>query len=316
MVHTLEPEIRQLHAEGALDEATAARAIALDRGEILSLFQELRVTLYAGVLLVTGGVGMILARNLDRIGPLAIVLAVALGAVACGLPAFRARAAKRPLTTAGDYLLLLGALLLSADLAYAEHAFDLLGPLWPWHLLLLAVVHASIAYAFGSSLVLAASLAALAGWLGVGGGFGGMPFNWPSSPELGGRALVCAAVMVAWRIADQRLRPESRFADVFDHFVANVAFWGALAWCLQVPWVAAGLPLLAVLAFLAIRHGLAAGREAFVVYGVLYAALGLCFAVEPHVSGVTPSLGFALLVVCVAAIALLKLHQLIRETRS
>ena len=97
-MHTLEPELRALHAEGTIDDATASRALALDRGEVFSLNPELRATMYAGVLLVMSGVGIILARNLDRIGPLAIVLAIALVAVAFGVPAVRAssRAARSP----------------------------------------------------------------------------------------------------------------------------------------------------------------------------------------------------------------------------
>ncbi|MGB7739117.1 MAG: hypothetical protein WBM03_08375, partial [Steroidobacteraceae bacterium] len=90
-MHTLEPELRTLHAEGVIDDATASRALARDRGDVFSLHQELRATMYAGVLLVMAGLGLVLARNLERIGPLAIVLALALAAAACGVPAVRAR---------------------------------------------------------------------------------------------------------------------------------------------------------------------------------------------------------------------------------
>ncbi|RPI12567.1 MAG: DUF2157 domain-containing protein, partial [Lysobacterales bacterium] len=247
-MHTLEPELRALHAEGVIDDATAARALARDGGQVFSVHAELRVVLYLGVLLVMAGVGIVLARNLDRIGPIGIVLGIALAAAACAIPAIRARRAGGTLTTAAEYLLLLAALLLSADLAYAERQFALLGPSWSWHLLLLAVVHAAIAYTFTSPVVLAASLAALAGWFGVGGTLGDALHVSYSTPELGARALACAAVIFAWRHADRRARPESRFSDVFDHFVVNLAFWGAIAWCVEWPWLAAGLPLLAVLA--------------------------------------------------------------------
>ena len=57
MEHTLEPELRTLHAEGTIDDATAARALARDRREVFSLHHELRATLYAGVLLVMAGRG-------------------------------------------------------------------------------------------------------------------------------------------------------------------------------------------------------------------------------------------------------------------
>jgi hypothetical protein len=229
------------------------------------------------------------------------------------VPAARAKSAGRALSVAGEYLLLLAALLLSADLAYAERQFALLGPSWSWHLLLLAVVHAAIAYAFGSPLVLAASLTALAGWFGVGGTPGDVLFLSNSTPSLGARALACALVIVAWRHADQRARPESGFSDVFDHFAANLAFWAAIAWCLEWPWLAAGLPLLAALSYASVRRGFDTGGEVFLVYGTVYAAIGTCAAVLPHLRGSTPSLGFVLIVVCVAAAGLWRLRRGLRE---
>jgi len=312
-VHTLEPELRALHAEGLIDDATAARALARDRGRVFSLYAELRTTLYAGVLLVVAGVGLVLARNIDRIGPLAIVLAVALIAVACAVPAVRAKSAGRALPVAGEYLLLLGVLLMSADLAYAERQFALLGPLWSWHLLLLAVVHAAIAYAFVSPLVLAAALTALTGWFGVGGTPGDLLRVSYSEAEFGARALACALVIAVWRYAERRARPESGFSDVFDHFATNLSFWGVIAWCLEWPLLVAGLPLLAALSYASACRGLDTGRETFLVYGTVYAAIGTCAAALPHIDGATPSLSFVLIVVCVAAAALWRLRRHLRE---
>lgn len=312
-MHTLEPQLRELNEQGTLDDETASRAVALDRGEVLSLHGELRATLYAGVLLVMAGVGTMLARNLDRLGPMFIVLAVALVASACAVPAVRARLAGRTPGVAADYLLLLAVLLASTDLAYAEQQFNLLGPLWSWHLLLLAVVGAAIAYAFRSALVIAAALTALAGWFGVGGTVGDALHATFSTPELGGRALACAAVITAWRLADKRWRPDTRFSEVFDHFLTNLAFWGALAWCLEWPWLAAGLPLMAALAYASIRRGLETGREAFLVYGVGYAALGTCLVVVPRIGDGTATLGFVLFIVCVAAATLWQLRRRLKE---
>jgi hypothetical protein len=312
-MHTLEPELRTLHAEGVIDDATAAVALARERRDLCSVHAELRLTLYAGVLLVMAGLGLVLARNLDRIGPLAIVVALVVAAVACAVPAMRARRAGRPLGVAADYFLLLAALLASAALAYAERQFTLLGPLWSWHLLLLAVVHAAVAYAFASPLVLAASLTSLAGWFGAGGTLDElMPFS-HSSPALGTRALACAAVIAVWHYADRRARTDRRFGGVFVHFAANLAFWGALAWCLEWPWLAAGLPLLGGLAYASVRHALATGREAFLVYGILYASLGLCIVVAPRLHGITLGFGFVLMVVCAAAAALWHLRRQLRE---
>ena len=120
-------------------------------------------------------------------------------------------------------------------------------------------------------------------------------------------------MIAAWRYADGRARPDSPFSDVFDHFAANLAFWGAIAWCAEWPWLAAGLPLLAALSFVSVRRGLDAGREAYLVYGTVYAAIGICAAALPHIRGSTPSLGFVLIVVCVAAAALWRLRRRLRE---
>lgn len=312
-MHSLEPEFRELHAEALIDDATAARALARDRGRVFSLYAELRTTMYLGVVLVMAGVAMLLARNLDRIGPIGVLMLIALAAVACAVPAVRARRAGRTSTTASEYLLLLAALLASAGLGYAERQFSLLGPLWSWHLLLLAGAHAALAYTFASPLLLVASLSALAGWFGVGPALGDVLHLSHTSPALGARALACAALMLAWRHADRRVRADSPFTGVFDHFCANLAFWGAIAWCIDWPWVVAGLPLLAALAHASVRHGLDTGREAFIVYGAAYAAIGTCVAVVPHVRGTTASLAFVLVVVCTAAAALWRLRRKLRE---
>lgn len=312
-MHTLEPELRTLRAEGIIDDATAFSTLALDRGEVFSLHLELRAALYAGVVLVIAGVSILLARNLDRMGPLAILLLIALAAAACSVPAIRAKLAGRALAVADEYLLLLAVLLASAALAYAESQFALLGPWWSWHLLLLAVVHAAIAYAFASPLVLAASLTSLAGWFGAGGTLGDVLHFSHSTPSLGARALACAALIASWRHADRRARPDTSFSEVFDHFAANLAFWGALAWCLEWPWLAAGLPLLAVLAYASLRRGLATGREAFLVYGIVYAAIGICAVAVPRLHGMTASFGLVLIVVCVAASTLWQLRRRLRE---
>jgi hypothetical protein len=314
-VHTLEPELRALRARGILDDAATARALARERREPFSIHLELRALLYAGVLLVMAAAGLYLARNLDRIGPLTIVLAVAAVAVACAVPAARARLAGRTMPFAADYLLLLGALLLSADLAYAERQFTLLGPAWSWHLLLLAVLHGCIAYAFRTSLVLAASVTALVGWFGVGTALGDPLHIRGSSPMLGLRALACAATLLLWREADRRLRPQTGFTELFDHFAANLAFWCAVAWCIDWPWLAAGLPLLAALSFASIRRALATGREAFLVYAIVYAALGVSVAAVPRIHGITAMLAFLLLVTGVAATALWQLRRRLREAR-
>lgn len=328
-MHTLEPELRTLHREGALDDAAAARAIALDTRRTFSVHGELRLAAYAGVALTVGGVGLFVKRNFERIGPLAVLAGLLLAAAAAYAWAARAlvssdanaaRPGVRTLPPIAEYTLLLGALLASAALAFAETQFRLLGPLWSWHLLILAGLHAATAYAYRSSLVLAASVTTLAGWFGVGATLDTADHALFGSAhgglEFGLRALACAALVGVWRTADFRLRADASFTAVFDHALANLEMLGGVALCVDDAWALLGLPLVALCAWLAIRHGLRTGREGFVVYGVAYTAIALCVAVVPHLHDVMLSLWFVLLVVGIGSTALWSLYRRAKEVQA
>jgi hypothetical protein len=145
------------------------------QGQLVSVYAELRLLAYAGVLLVMAGTGELVRENLDRVGPLAIVSALALGALTCLLwvarksPAFTWGEVASP-HLALDYVLLLGALLAGAALAYAEVKLTALGDEWPWHLLMAALFYAGLAFRYDSRVLLSLALSTLAAWRGVSAG--------------------------------------------------------------------------------------------------------------------------------------------------
>ena len=49
------------------------------------------------------------------------------------------------------------------------------------------------------------------------------------------------------------------------------------------------------------------------MYGMVYAAIGICAVVVPRLHGMTASFGFVLIVVCAAAAALWQLRRNLRE---
>src|SRR5246127_3275771 len=110
-MHSLEAELLELRSAGAVDDTGAARAIALERRTLFSVFDELRATLYAAVALVITGVGILIKEHLDHIGPLTLIFALALAGAACYVPAIREKSRGNPQSTVTDYLLLLGALI-------------------------------------------------------------------------------------------------------------------------------------------------------------------------------------------------------------
>lgn len=167
--------VASLARDGTLDAAPARLFSRVARRELVSLHGDLRFLAYTGVLLVMGGVGILVKDELDRIGPLAIAAVLALGAAASfawlarHAPPFTRRAV--PSAHLGlDYVLLLGALLVGADLAYVEAQFTPLGAAWVWHLLIAATFYALLAFRYDSRVLFSVALSTFAAWRGVSAG--------------------------------------------------------------------------------------------------------------------------------------------------
>ncbi|HEV2844716.1 MAG TPA: DUF2157 domain-containing protein, partial [Thermoanaerobaculia bacterium] len=164
--------IPKLVETGALPPEKAPLLLRVARRELVSAHWELRALLYLGVLLVTGGVGLLIKENLDRIGPAVIAAAIGLAAAAAliwverAAPPFSWKEMKSP-NLAFDYILLLGVLLAAADLAYIEAQFTPLGANWPWHLLIVAILSALAAFRYDSRIVFSLALSTFAAWRGV-----------------------------------------------------------------------------------------------------------------------------------------------------
>src|SRR5947199_2756564 len=134
--------IPRLVEAGVLPPDEAPRLLRVARGELLSVHWELRALLYVGVLLVTGGVGLLVKENLDRIGPVAVAAGIGLAAAAAlgwvirGAPPFSWSQVPSP-NLAFDYMLLPGVLPAAADHAYVAVHFTPPGANRSWRLLLL-----------------------------------------------------------------------------------------------------------------------------------------------------------------------------------
>src|SRR5262245_65565294 len=75
--------VEDLENRGMIDAAQAVRFGRVARGELVSLHADLRLLLYAGVLVTMAGVSVLVAQNLDRLGPVAIAVGLGLAAVGC-----------------------------------------------------------------------------------------------------------------------------------------------------------------------------------------------------------------------------------------
>jgi hypothetical protein len=190
--------------------------MAIAERRLVPVRAELRLFFWIAIALVTGGVGAFLARNVDRIGHAAIIVGLAAIAGAGYFVAWRmggrgkaegrrqkaevgakAKEGVREVAPAADAILLLSALILSADVGYLEAQYRVFGHAWHWHLLILAVFHAVTAYVSGSEKVLALAVTSLAAFFGVdrtGRIFEG------GLADAAARLTLSAAVVATWRI--------------------------------------------------------------------------------------------------------------------
>jgi hypothetical protein len=217
--------IPKLVEKGLLAPETAAPLLRSSAGELLSVRGELRALLYFGVLAVVTGVSLLVKENLDRIGPLTIAVAIGIAAISClvwalsrALPFSWQRAESGDL--AFDFLLLLGILLLGADLAYIEAKFTPLGDAWSYHLLFMSLVTGALAVRCDSRTSWSLALSTFAAWRGVAasGVTGGV---------LGGSEVPLRINLIFCGVAFLGLGSAMRRLDRKRHFEPLTTFFGA-----------------------------------------------------------------------------------------
>jgi hypothetical protein len=304
-VLSFEPELERFRAV----LPNADRLIARERREVFSLYPELRLLSWGGALLVATAAGILLKNNLERIGPLALAAGVGIAAAACYIWAWLHR---QRASIVDDYVLLLGALLLSADVGFLESQFHIFDRHWPRHLLLLALVHGAAAYRFGSRMVLSLSIAALAAWLGIDQ----RQFDGPGGAEptvLALRAFLCAALVVVWTLLDRRFRRERTFDRVFEHFAANLALWGGFVLLFEKWTRPIGTLVTLVVAAAVIVWGFRTRSEPFVLYAYVYAVIALDVLVIDLLNDSEAALFFLVISMIAAVAGLFVLHARFRE---
>lgn len=211
--------VHRLVREEILTKSQALPLLRVAKGDLVSIYQELRLVLYAGVLLITAGVGALVVEHLDRFGPLAVSAALTIAVSMCffwvrrNAPPFswgRAPSAD----PAFDYILLLGVLLASADVAYIEAQFTPLGPNWPWHLFWTSLFVTWASFRYDSRIVFSLALASFASWRGVSVSFLESDFgsNFESSMRL--NTMSCGLLFVGVGLLLLRTGKKGHFEPV------------------------------------------------------------------------------------------------------
>ena len=303
----LEPELRTAASAAALDPVYTETLAKIERRELTPILPELRLAAYAGVLLILGGVGTFIARNIEDLGRVTIALMIGLPALALYAYVFTQKRKNGTLTGLQEYLALLASLLFTSEVGYLESQFHYFDGAWQNHLLLLAVVHAAVAYALGTRLVVTLSIAAIVGWFGIDQRFGPV---FDSTTSFARQAFLCAGVLLVWRVVHTALHSYREFTAPLDHVIGNLSLLGGIALVTNSSLEVVGQIVVLTLCGAALYLARRTRRESFAFYAFLYELLAVSISIARHLSMVAPELAafYCIMAVFVAIVGLFVIH--------
>jgi hypothetical protein len=275
--------LRHWHQTGLITDTQHATLDALVSGRRFSLFVELNAFLYLGVLAFVGGMAWTFQTYFTDLGDPFILATFSALFGGCLYYCFSRGAPYSPAEVESpslgfDYVLYLGCLLLSAELAYIEFRFHLFGGVWDHYLLFTTAVYALLAYRFDNRFVLSLALASFAGWFGLTMS----AFDFGSADALRASALIYGAIVAAAGTAAHRQGVKRHFLETYLHVAANVVFWAMVSGIVDRSRSWLYLAALLVLSAVAIVQGVRFRRFVFVAYGAVYGYIGVSAKVVPE----------------------------------
>ncbi|MGC4083995.1 MAG: hypothetical protein QM736_18270 [Vicinamibacterales bacterium] len=271
-MHRTTDYLNRWFADDRISTAQHEALTAIVTRRRVSLYVELNVLLYLGVLAFVGGLGWTARAYSDRWGDAAILVSLTVLVAGCfryafaKAPAYSGARTEMPGLTL-DYVLYLACLVVAVELSYIQYRFNLLPEQWDYYLLGSATFYLAVAYRFDNRFVLSLGLATLGSWFGVRL----TRFAWFDDGAFRTSALLFGIVVAALGGVLHRARIKPHFVDAYMHVAATIVLaavtWGVVESERPSLWFVA-----AVVASLAsIRGGIHFRRFAFVVYGTFAA---------------------------------------------
>jgi hypothetical protein len=273
---TILARLQQWKEQSKISPEQHAYLAGLSRGEPFSLFLELNVLLYAGVLSFVAGLGWTVRTWSQQLGDVLVLTVLSTILVACFWYCFSRAPAWSPAETPApspifDYVLYLGNLVWSLELAYLENRFHVFSGQLDFYLLATAGLFFFLAYRFDNRFVLSLGLSSLAGWFGL------TISHWSAYQDAAYRRyalLYCLLVGVGGTLLQRRaLKPH--FFGTYLNIVANVLFWALLSGVFNRQGYGLWFLALLIACVASLAWGLARREFAFVAYAAVYGYVGL-----------------------------------------
>lgn len=226
---------RELYEKKLITEDQFQRIDAVNSGKIVSVFYELRILLYLGVMMFTSGIGILIYQNIGDLGHLiSIFLLTVLMMVAFWYVIRHDNDYSNDLVKAPnayfDYILLLACLLFVSIQGYIQYQYALFTDVMEWNTLVSAIFFFYVAYRYDHLGVLSLAITAFASFWGLKVS----PQKWYSADFIENSDLHLTAIVFAVGLATvssilNNYAIKKHFTFTYLNFCFLIFFTGALS---------------------------------------------------------------------------------------
>jgi Predicted membrane protein (DUF2157) len=290
---TILSRLEQWKERGVISPEQHTLLAGLSRNEPFSVFLELNILLYAGVVAFVGGLGWTVTTWSQQLGDVVVlialtaILAASLWCCFSRAPAW-SRKQVAPPHLIFDYVLYLASLVWSVELAYVESRFHLLSGQWDNYLLATAALFFFFAYRFDNRFVLSLALSSLAGWFGL------TISRWPSHEDAAYRqyAILYSLTIIGCGALLWRRDVKAHFFGTYLNIAANVLFWAVLSGVFEHQGYLGWFLLLLAACGASLAWGLSRREFSFVAYAAVYGYIGVSAVLLRNINDGTAVLSY------------------------
>ena len=225
----------KLFAEGLLTGSSKQKLKEYEDKRLFSVYWELRTILYLGVLLLSGGLGILVYKNIDTIGHQVILLFIALVSIAGFGYCYKT---KLPFSTGKvaapnsffDYILLLACLSFVTFIGYLQFQYHFFGDRFGLVTFIPMLVLFFSAYFFDHLGILSLAITNLAAWAGIAA----TPVQILKENNFNNGTIIITAIvlgigLIAMAMVSRLRNMKPHFAFTYTNFGVHLLFIATLA---------------------------------------------------------------------------------------
>jgi hypothetical protein len=291
----------KLFKEGSINEQSHQKISSFYANRLFSVGLEVRTILYLGILMLSTGLGILVYKNIDTIGHLAVLAFIALVSLGCFAYCYTKRQpySNQKLASANmltDYVLLLGCLSFATFMGYMQYQYSTFGPHNEIAFLIPAIIFFTVAYYFDHIGILSMAITALAGFAGIAITPTSVFHNDFASRQIILTGLGLGGLLVAAGLYLDKRKIKSHFTFTYLNFAIHVLFISCIAGFAEFDFWILFILLMGVFVFFLVRYANKEKSFYFLFFAVIYGYIGASCLVMRSLIGINNSDSLILLI--------------------